>query len=109
MGEVIYAPSYPVSILMAGDCDAAKQICREYCDEVGLCVTVTPTSYVYTGRGDAGFIVGLINYPRFPASSFEIASRAVQLADRLRTKLGQESYSIQYPDQTVWHSWRGEE
>lgn len=102
------APSYPVSIFMAGDYAAAKAICRAYCNEVGFCVTVTPTSYVYRGGEEAGFIVGLINYPRFPASPFEIASKAVQLADRLREALGQESYSIQYPDQTVWHSWRDE-
>lgn len=99
--------SYPVSIFMAGDYDAARQICRAYCDEVGFCVTVTRTSYVYTGGEEVGFIVGLINYPRFPASPFEIASHAVRLADRLREELGQESYSIQYPDKTVFHSWRG--
>lgn len=58
--------SYPVSIFMAGDYNAAREICRAYCDEVGYCVTVTPTSYVYTGGEESGFIVGLINYPRFP-------------------------------------------
>ena len=102
-------PSYPVSIFMAGHYVAALEICRQYCDEVGFCVTVTPTHYVYTGGHESGFIVGLINYPRFPASQAEIASKAVALADRLRRELGQESYSIQYLDETVWHSWRDED
>lgn len=98
--------SYPVSIFIAGDVDAARLICRNYCDEVGFCVTVTPTKYIYTGGEEAGVIVGLVNYPRFPSSPFEIASHAVRLADRLREQLDQESYSIQYPDMTVWYSWR---
>lgn len=102
-------PSYPVSIFIAGDPEAATAICRAYCDEVGFCVTVTPTTYVYRDGQEGGVIVGLINYPRFPASPFEIGSHAVRLADRLREVLGQRSYSIQYPDTTVWHSWREEE
>lgn len=100
--------SYPVSIFMAGDATEAKRICRQYCDEVGFCVTVTETEYVYTGGQEAGFIVGLINYPRFPLSPFEIAAKAVALANLLRIDLEQESYSIQYPNTTVFHSWRGE-
>jgi ferredoxin len=99
-------PSIPISIFMAGDIDAARQICREYCDEVGFCVTVTPTHYVYRDGEEAGFIVGLINYPRFPSHQAALAAHALAIADRLRVHLGQESYSIQYPDLTVWHSWR---
>lgn len=101
-------PSHPISIFIAGDYDAARLICREFCDEVGFCVTVTATSYVYTGGEEAGVIVGLINYPRFPTSQAELTGKAVRLADRLRVGLGQESYSIQYPGSTVWHSWREE-
>ncbi len=61
------APSCPVSIFIAGDYDKAHEICRAHCDAVGLCVTVTATSYIYTGGEEAGVIVGLINYPRFPS------------------------------------------
>ena len=101
-----HAPSHPVSIFMAGDADAARDVCRAYCDEVGFCVTVTPTAYVYTGGEEKGFIVGLINYPRFPALPIEIEDHAVRIADKLREALGQESYSIQCPDKTCWYSWR---
>lgn len=100
------APSYPVSIFIAGDYDKAREVCRAYCDETGFCVTVTATRYVYTDGEEAGVIVGLINYPRFPLPPDEMQDRAVTIADRLRLALGQESYSIQYPHRTVWHSWR---
>lgn len=60
----VSAPSCPVSIFIAGDFDEARDLCRAFCDEEGLCVTVTPTTYVYTGGEEDGVIVGLINYPR---------------------------------------------
>ena len=52
---------------MAGDIEVARKVCHDFCDELGWCVTVTPTTYVYRGREEAGFIVGAINYARFPA------------------------------------------
>lgn len=100
------ALSYPVSIFVAGDPAKAGEICRAYCDEEGLCVTVTPTSYVYTGGEEAGVIVGLINYPRFAAEPREIMFAAKTLALELMHKLEQQSVSIQAPDETVWFSMR---
>lgn len=100
--------SYPVSIFIAGDEKLARIVCREFCDKEGLCVTVTPTSYVYTGGEEAGVIVGLINYPRFPAAPGMIFATAKALAEELCQKLGQESFSIQTPDATFWTSWRAE-
>jgi len=98
--------SWPVSIFMAGDIAKATEICRAYCDEAGFCVTITPTTYVYTDGEEAGFIIGLINYPRFPSEPRAITNRAVIIGDRLREGLGQDSYSIQTPEETIWRSWR---
>lgn len=100
------APSYPVSIFIGGDAWWAGKVCRDYCDEIGLCVTVTPTNYVYTDGNTLGVIVGLINYPRFPSEPEAIWAHAEALAARLRVELGQESYTIQAPDRTVWFSFR---
>ncbi len=50
----------------------AEDICQEYCDEVGLCVTTTRTNYIYTNGSEPGVAVGFINYPRFPAEPEEI-------------------------------------
>ena len=100
------APSYPVSIFIAGNVWEAETACLDYCDQTGFCVTVTETTYVYTGGEEAGVIVGLINYPRFPKEPHEIWSRAEELAALLRERLKQESYTIQAPDRTVWFSHR---
>lgn len=102
----VEALSYPVSIFMAGDIAAATDYARQYCDDNGLCVTLTPTIYVYTGGQEAGFIVGLINYPRFPCKADELWEIAELLASYLRERLYQDSYTIQAPDKTVWFSHR---
>jgi ferredoxin len=100
-------PAYPVSIFIAGDAALAKSICREFCDKEGLCVTVTPTTYVYTGGEEAGVIVGLINYPRFPVEQVGlIYATADELAERLRQYLGQQSFTVQNPDAAFWTSYR---
>lgn len=100
--------SYPVSIFIAGDLDRAAGICLAYCGEVGLCVTVTKTIYVYTGGAEEGVIVGLINYGRFPSEPRAIWNTAYRLGLHLVDALGQQSFSLQAPDKTLWVSFRGE-
>ena len=100
--------SYPVTIFMAGSYARAEAECRAYCDKAGLCVTVTPTMYVYTGGQEPGVAIGLINYGRFPSEPRAIWHQADELAKRLRVALGQQSYTIQAPDKTVWFSHRPE-
>jgi hypothetical protein len=93
-------------ICIAGDYARAADLCQEYVDEVGLCVTVTPTLYIYTGGREEGVLVRLINYPRFPATWYEILKVATDLAEHLKAHLGQGSYSIVTPDRTYWVSTR---
>lgn len=68
--------TYRVSIFMSGPIEAAKQVLRSMCLRVGLCVTIDPTLFIYTGGEEAGYVVGLLNYPRFPATPAEIDARA---------------------------------
>ena len=103
------APAYKVEIFIAGMMEPASQICRSFCDEVGLCVTVTPISYVYTGGEEYGVIIGLINYPRFPKSQDEIYRTALKLARKLRSELGQGSFTIQDHKEAVFYSIRDED
>lgn len=98
--------SYPVSIFIGGRAGDIEDHCRTYCDEVGLCVTCTPTTFVYTDGETEGYIVGLINYPRFPSSPEVIWTHAEALAARLRIEVDQQSYTIQAPDKTVFYSHR---
>jgi hypothetical protein len=102
----VEVPSYPVSIFIAGTLMEAETICLDYCDRTGFCVTVTETTYCYTGGEEAGVIVGLINYPRFPSMPDIIWQRAEELAAELRERLKQDSYTIQAPDKTVRFSHR---
>lgn len=101
-------PTIRFDIFMAGDILQAKQVCREYCFAVGLCVTVEAVDYIYTGGEEAGFRVGLINYPRFPSTLNELRQRASELADLLMKKLCQHSYSIVGTSETEWFSRRPE-
>lgn len=100
------APTIRFDIFMAGDLAQAKQVCREYCFAFGLCVTVEPVDFVYTGGEETGFRVGLINYPRFPTSLDALRDTTRALALMLMTRLCQHSYSIVGPAETEWHSRR---
>lgn len=98
--------SWSASIWIAGDLLQAIAACRGYCMSGGLCVTVTPTTFVYTGGAEEGICVRLINYPRFPVTRDELRQTALHLADHLRCALCQHSYSVEFPDITVWDTLR---
>ncbi len=103
------ADTVEVSIVMAGDLDDAKRICRKFCFEEDLCVTVEPTTYVYTGGQEEGVRVGLINYPRFPKNEIFLMNQARLLARTLAEGLFQNSYSVIGPTTTEWFTRRKED
>ena len=98
----VSALTYTVSIWVAGDAREAETICRRYCKENPLCVTVTPTAFVYTGGAETGVLVRLVNYPRFPAPPAVINEHAYALARALRDGLFQHSVMIERPEESVW-------
>lgn len=100
------ATTYTATIFIGGDHSQAKNTCQRYCYDRGLCVTVEPVEYVYTGGCEAGVRVGLINYPRFPAEPADLFARALDLARVLRVELGQHSFSIVATDKTLFESVR---
>ncbi len=79
----------------------AKELCQEFCNKVKLGLTFTPTNFIYVDGSEPGFIVGLINYPRFPSSSFAITNKAHELGKILLKELSQERISIVFPNETV--------
>lgn len=103
------APSFPVTIYIAGRYPKAIKVVEKYCNEVGYCVTIRPTLYVYRGGQESGVAVGLINYPRFPAEPKAIVDKAIEIAEKLRVALDQESFSIETPHDTIWYSYRKED
>lgn len=90
------------TIFIAGDFEMAKQSCREFCMN-GFCVTVEPTTYVYTCGAEEGVRVGLINYPKFPADIDDIANKAWLLAEKLKHDLCQRSFTVMTPEETIHH------
>ena len=58
----------------------AQKICRNYVNDVKLCVTLTPTEFFYVNGEELGVVVGLIQYPRFRISEKEIKEKAIELA-----------------------------
>jgi hypothetical protein len=67
-----------------------------------LCVTVTPTEFIYTAGAEVGVEIGFVNYPRFPTSPEILFERAKRVAVRLLDDLCQWSALLVAPDKTVW-------
>lgn len=89
----------------------AREWLHEYVNRTGLCVTLTPTDFIYTGKkrddgsitdaGEPGFIVGLINYPRFPAKPDTIREKALDIAKNLLKLHKQFKVTVVFSDETV--------
>lgn len=81
--------------------DEVRSWLQCYCNEVKLGVTLTPTEFIYVGGDEPGVIIGLINYPRFPSSMFEIKSNAIAIGTGLMKLCHQERLSIVFSDETI--------
>lgn len=95
-------PTFAVRIYLSGPIEIAKQIIREDCLREGLCVTVEQTQFIYTGGEEAGYVVGLINYPRFPSTPEMLRARARHLAELLLAGTFQHSALLMDAIQTEW-------
>lgn len=93
--------TYTFKIHMAGDYNHARQLCRKFV-MVGACVQLTKCQYIYTGGLEDGFIVSLINYPRFERTEEYIRNQAKDLAEYLAFELCQKSYTIEGKDKTYY-------
>jgi len=100
--KIITEPTYTIRLYLSGPIEVAKQVIREECYREGLCVTVEPTTFIYTGGEEAGYVVGLLNYPRFPKTEVELMARAADLAVKLLDATFQHSALMVAPDQTSW-------
>lgn len=97
-----------VELFMAGDIEHAKQVIRRFCMDRLCCVTVTQTAYIYRGGEEAGFVVGIRNYPRFPSDCRTLCETADDLGDALRDALAQDSYMVvDHSGMTTWRTTRG--
>jgi ferredoxin len=95
-------PTFWARVFLAGPIAVAEQILREACMADGLCVTIEPTKFVYTGGEEVGYVVGLVNYPRFPSTPERITERALGLAETLLMRTYQRSALVMTPMKTYW-------
>lgn len=91
-------------IYIAGPIEVAKQFIRKKAAKTGMCVTIEPTTYMYSGGEEEGYVVGFINYPRFPKPPTEIWASVVELAHELKDETGQHSFTVVSPEDTWWYS-----
>lgn len=106
--NLLTEPTFAARIYLSGPIDVAKQTIREEVLREGLCVTIEPTTFIYTGGEEQGYVVGLVNYPRFPASPDEITGRAMRLAGTLLVATHQLSALVVTPEKTTWMTRRTE-
>jgi hypothetical protein len=100
------APSVVVTLHLAGPIEVAKQWLRAECLREGLCVTIEPELFIYTGGEETGYRVGLVNYPRFPSSTEVLMERAESILAGLIEATHQHSGLLVGPGETVWLSRR---
>lgn len=106
--EVKIVDTFNAMIHMAGDIDAARQFLRKHVTHVNRnCVQLYAADYIYTGGMESGFVVRLINYPRFERTSDVIAKEAKQIAASLAAELSQISFTIETPVHTGFYQLEG--
>lgn len=98
-------PTYTAEVFIAGDISVAKQLLREYCLQ-GFCVSIEPVNYIYTMGEESGFVVRIINYPRFPRTQEEIKQKGIELGELLIKGLHAGSCSVVCTDETIFLSRR---
>ena len=95
-------PTYQIHIYLSGPIEVAKQMLREHVAVYPQCVTIAPTTFLYTGGEEQGYVIGLLNYPRFPSTPEELNIYAMNLAHRLLAHTFQTSAMVVTPAETLW-------
>lgn len=94
--------TFAITLHLSGPIEVAKQILRAECMREGLCVTIEPTLFIYTGGEEAGYRVGLLNYPRFPTTLAALRERAENILRILLEGTHQNSGLLVAPDTSLW-------
>lgn len=95
-----------ITLYLSGPIEVAKQALRAECLREGLCVTIEPATFIYTGGEEDGYRVGLLNYPRFPTTSQALQARAEVIAFALLEATHQHSALMVTPATTYWFTKR---
>jgi hypothetical protein len=104
--KTINDATHVITLYLSGPIEVAKQALRAECLREGLCVTIEPTTFIYTGGEEAGYRVGLLNYPRFPSEPADLEARAKVVALALLEATHQHSALMVTPGVTYWFTKR---
>ncbi len=95
-------PAFRARIYIAGLKSVIEDFCMSYVMEVGLCVNVQETNFIYTGGCESGCVIELINYARFPSTKNAITERALTLAHKLMQRCSQSSCTVLTDDNSFF-------
>jgi hypothetical protein len=99
--------SISIDIWIAGDQVDIADAVGKVVDEVGLCVTLTPTVFRYTNGAESGVRIGLRNYPRFPARRGYLLALAERIGLACAIAADQGSFMVEeVGEKTLWYSRR---
>ncbi len=112
-----FTKSYDIHIYIAGNYKMIKDIAGEYCQSNGYCFSLQKVDFVYTNKNpiknyesfykeEQGVKITLINYPRYPISNQAIDRIAETVACQIAESCNQGSYSIVFPEHTVFYTRR---
>lgn len=76
------------------DPSEVREFLSEIINENPICLSITPTEFLYKDGWEPGVVIGLINYSRFPKESDEIRIRALDIANKLMKKFRQRRVSL---------------
>ena len=106
--KVIQGGTYQITIYLSGSIEKAKSVIREFVFQNGLCVTINPTTFIYTGGEEEGYAVGILAYPRFSAKNERLDTLSKELALKLLQETFQWSALVVNDTTSIWMTLRKE-
>lgn len=89
-------------IHIGGSLQKIKEICNSAAMDEGMCVTVLPQTFIYSGGEEEGAKISFRAYPRFPTHKDELQTAAISLAKRLVRETNQSSAMVEGLETTNW-------
>lgn len=93
-------------VYVGGSLDEAEMVCRRFCLEEGLCVTIRKCHYIFPGGSEYGVQIGLIQYPPFTTDEATLNDLALRIGQAIAEANGQWSYTVVTKDKCIFRSRR---
>lgn len=104
--SIALCEGWTVTLYMGGSVNAVKDLLARRAAEHGVCWSVEPTEFIYSGGRELGVVVRQIAYARFPSSLVSAMADMLALGEWLMRETGQGSFSVVGPAESVFVSRR---